>query len=124
MLDQALAFLNDDRAWKGLEKQRNLINSFARAYDQLIYRGQTLQIYWDKTHVPAMEVCFNATEFYRGLSFRFQTEGTDNPHQVIGNNYLYFDHEAFATFRLLKLGRYPGRLVLLSGWLQAHRLPA
>lgn len=102
----ALTTLNDDSKWQGGAdvKQRNLINSFAKAYDQILFKQQTLAVFFEKSYRKKMEVCFNSTEFYRGLSFRFQTDGTDNPHQVIGNNYLWFDNKQMETFKNIKLG--------------------
>lgn len=106
ILDEVLVTLNADKSWgqPGQEKHRNLINSFAKAYDKLLFEGETMAVYWNKTHVPAFEVCFNATEFYRGLSFRFQTDGTGNRFQNIGNNFLYFDVKQLDTFKKIKLG--------------------
>lgn len=105
LLEHALSILNDDKEWKegGNNKQRNLINAFAKVYDRILFKGDTLDVYWNKSHVKEFEVCFNATEFYRGQSFRFQTTGTDNAYQVIGNKYLYFDTERLAAVRKLKL---------------------
>lgn len=106
IVELALTTLNDDSRWQaGADfKQRNLINSFAKAYDEIFFKQQTLSVFFEKSYRKKMEVCFNSTEFYRGLSFRFQTDGTDNPHQVIGNNYLWFDHKQLETFKKIKLG--------------------
>lgn len=106
IVELALTTLNDDRQWlEGPDnKQRNLINSFSKAYDQIFFKQQTLSVFFEKTYRKKMEVCFNSTEFYRGLSFRFQTDGTDNQHQVIGNNYLWFNNKQMETFKKIKLG--------------------
>ncbi|RQO64813.1 hypothetical protein DBR43_31530 [Pedobacter sp. KBW06] len=106
VVELALATLNDESKWQeGPDaKQRNLINSFAKAYDQIFFKQQTMAVFFEKTYRKKMEVCFNSTEFYRGLSFRFQTDGTDNQHQVIGNNYLWFDNKQMETFKQIKLG--------------------
>jgi len=106
IVELALTTLNDDRQWQeGPDnKQRNLINSFSKAYDQIFFKQQTLSVFFEKTYRKKMEVCFNSTEFYRGLSFRFQTDGTDNQHQVIGNNYLWFNNKQMETFKKIKLG--------------------
>lgn len=105
LLEEVLVTLNNDLEWNlpGQDKRRNLINSFAKVYDRMLFQGQTMDIYWNKSHVREFEVCFNATEFYRGLSFRFQTDGTDNHHQLIGNNYLWFETKQLTTFRKIKL---------------------
>ena len=106
VVELALTTLNDESQWQeGADaKQRNLINSFAKAYDQIFFEQQTMAVFFEKTYRKKMEVCFNSTEFYRGLSFRFQTDGTDNQHQVIGNNYLWFDNKQMETFKQIKLG--------------------
>ena len=61
-----------------------------------------------------IEVCFNATEFYRGLSFRWQTGGSlsassDNSFVEgrTGNQYIYFDKNSkmgLETLKQVKLG--------------------
>lgn len=106
VVELALATLNDESQWQeGADaKQRNVINSFAKAYDQVFFDNQTMAVFFEKKYREKMEVCFNSTEFYRGLSFRFQTDGTDNLHQVIGNNYLWFDNKQMETFKKIKLG--------------------
>jgi len=105
LLNAALETLNNDKEWgqAGNEKQRNIINAFAKVYDRLLFKGETLGVYWNKAAVAEFEVCFNATEFYRGLSFRFQVDGTGNPYQVIGNTYLRFDTTQLETVKKIKL---------------------
>jgi Patatin-like phospholipase len=105
LLEKVLLVLNADERWDqpGEDKRRNLINAFAKVYDQELFDGEKLGVYWNKKHVPAFEVCFNATEFYRGQGFRFQTDGTQNRHQVIGNNYLYFDVKQLDILKKIKL---------------------
>ena len=80
LLETALSNLNDKKQWKG-SKNRNLINAFAKAYDQLMFKGAE----FDSLFNDKLTVCFNSTEFYRGLSFRFQTHG------YIGNKYINLD---------------------------------
>jgi hypothetical protein len=105
LLESVLATLNNDQAWNlpGADKQRNLINSFAKVYDEALFKGETMGIYFDKKHYKGLEVCFNATEFYRGLSFRFQTDGSNDKRQLIGNNYLWFDNHQLEVFKKIKL---------------------
>ena len=93
MLEAAMNVLNTDSEWRqaGNEKRRNLINAFAKVYDRVLFEGETFARFRDKTHVQNFEVCFNSTEFYRGLSFRFQTEGMGNKNEITGNKYLHFD---------------------------------
>lgn len=105
LLEEVFSILNDDAQWDqpGNGKHRNIINAFAKAYDKIIFEKETFGVFWNKDHVPAFEVCFNSTDFYRGLSFRFQSEGTDNPKQVIGNNYLHFNTKELDTVKKIKI---------------------
>ena len=104
LLDEVLSTLNNDESWsQGSGKQRNLINSFAKVYDKVLFNGETLEVYFNKKQSKSLEVCFNTTEFYRGLSFRFQTEGSNNKNQIIGNNYLWFDNQYLDVFKKIKL---------------------
>ena len=65
LLEEVLTTLNDDKSWKNpaLKKQRNLINSFAKVYDKVLFNGETLAVYFDKNYHQGLEVCFNTTEF-------------------------------------------------------------
>jgi hypothetical protein len=105
VLEKALDNLNNAALWPtgGQGKQRNLINAFAMAYDELIFEHRSLGVYWPEKS-SGYEVCFNTTEFYRGLSFRFQTSGKKDNFQVIGNNYLRFDVKELETLKKIKLG--------------------
>jgi predicted acylesterase/phospholipase RssA len=105
ILEEVLATLTNDKSWNqpGSDKSRNLINSFAKVYDKVLFKGETMATYFDRKLSRGLEVCFNTTEFYRGLSFRFQTEGSEDKRQLIGNNYLWFDNNHFETFKKIKL---------------------
>jgi predicted acylesterase/phospholipase RssA len=80
ILNKALALLNTDSVWKiNKYKKRNIINAFSLAYNSdLLYNGKTiadLKVNATTNQNPELnleEVCFNATEFYRGLPFRQQ----------------------------------------------------
>lgn len=106
LLTQVLTLLNDDGQWPkpGSGKERNLINSFARVYDsKLLFNGETLSVFWNDNR-NGLEICANTTEFYRGLSFRFQTDGINNPKEITGNFYLHFDvNEHAETLKKIKL---------------------
>lgn len=93
----------DDWGQPGNEKHKNFINAFSKVYDKMLFEGETFGIFWNKENIPAFEICFNCTEFYRGLSFRFQTEGTNNPKQVVGNKYLHFDNNELDTLKKIKI---------------------
>jgi hypothetical protein len=106
LLTAVLTLLNDDKQWPepGSGKERNLINSFARVYDsKLLFNGQTLSVFWNDSR-KGLEICANTTEFYRGLSFRFQTDGIDSSKVLNGNFYLHFDgNEHVETLKKIKL---------------------
>jgi len=115
ILLEALSILNADAEWdeNGTGKQRNLINAFAKVYDRRLFaldadkkpvppEDATIGLYW-KNKDTDLEVCFNATEFYRGLSFRFRTTGKLSDNGKIGNSYLYFDPKEYETVKKIKL---------------------
>jgi hypothetical protein len=77
LLETALEILNQPSDWKG-PKSRNLINAFAKAYDKLAFNHAEFSAFDQQK----LTVCFNATEFYRGLSFRFQNHG------YLGNKFI------------------------------------
>ena len=73
LLGRALTILNDeDKLWDSRKaKSRNMINAFALAYDELLFDGKTLSaLKREDSPTHLYEVCFNTTEFYRGLLFR------------------------------------------------------
>lgn len=103
LLKTVFDILRDDARWDNRpEKNRNLINAFAIAYDEVVFEKEEFGEYWKKSHKPHIqEVCFNATEFANGLSFRFQAGLNRN----IGNFYLSFDNRFEENHaRQLKLG--------------------
>lgn len=108
-LDQVLQTLNDEQQWKG-EKARNLINAFSKIYNEKLFDHKTFDVYWPQTQQPVarpLEVCFNATEFYRGISFRFQASTNPWTGGVTGNKYVYFDKKdtnSANTLRKVRLG--------------------
>lgn len=86
LLHEAQKILADDAQWQNTLKTQNLINAFAKVYDQsldhLLWKSA-----WEvskNTHLK--EVCINATEFRSGLSFRFQN--SEAPLTNIIGNYL------------------------------------
>ncbi len=77
LLEQALKNINDLEIWEQVshDKQRNLINAFSLVYDSgLLFNGATFDdlLAGKDTHLE--EVCFNATEFFKGKSFRQQVK--------------------------------------------------
>ncbi|MBD2702813.1 patatin-like phospholipase family protein [Spirosoma sp. BT702] len=102
-LKEVAVLLANDKEWTTGGKRRNLINAFARVYDQKL-DGLTLgDIFPDDPAIPVREMCFNTTEFYRGLWFRFQTHQTGLTN-TIGNKFLMFKRESIATAKKIKIG--------------------
>ncbi|MFN8353011.1 MAG: patatin-like phospholipase family protein [Spirosomataceae bacterium] len=99
LLKKVFEILKEDHFWKERpEKNRNLINAFAIAYDELVFENALFGTYWNKKQSPHIqEVCFNATDFANGLSFRFQT----GPNRKIGNYWLNFDNRISDNHSLL-----------------------
>ncbi|MCU0340675.1 MAG: patatin-like phospholipase family protein [Spirosomaceae bacterium] len=85
LLHDAERILADDTQWDNTLKTQNLINAFAKVYDNALekMRWESLWEISKRTHLK--EVCINATEFQSGLSFRFQNSAS-SLHNVIGNN--------------------------------------
>ncbi|HEY0678154.1 MAG TPA: patatin-like phospholipase family protein [Chitinophagaceae bacterium] len=110
LLKKVFSILNDDKQWdhpggdtKGVRKSRNLINAFAKAYDQLLFDGKTLECIYSCTTNPFLEeVCFNCTEFNNGLNFYFQVDGQNSKISPYGNSYLKFNDPAIIS--KLKIG--------------------
>ncbi|MBW4888756.1 patatin-like phospholipase family protein [Mucilaginibacter sp. HMF5004] len=91
-----------------VEKSHNLINAFAKAYDEMLFKNsdtgksETLDIFFNRHANPHLKtVCFNATELNNGIAFRFQTNGYPDSIFTVGNYYLHFNNADVA--RKLKI---------------------
>jgi predicted acylesterase/phospholipase RssA len=83
-ITSAFARLQADEAWTTRpEKGRNLINSFALAYDDQLFKGKTFGDLMDLQNSHINELCINATEFHHGISFRFQIGSGKNGNSEI-----------------------------------------
>lgn len=108
VLEKAVDFLGDTAAWdeKGkqvigtdghqktieVSKNQNLINSFAKAYDALLFKGAQFDAFFQNAcPSPLKAVCLNSTELNNGISFRFQTNGKPENVNICGNYYLHFN---------------------------------
>ena len=94
LLDAVFDNLNNDKAWEQYpHKQRNLINAFAITYNQLLFDGTTVSSIQEQApdgHLD--EVCFNTTEFFKGLLFRQAIKLKKDPKPdktFLYGNYLY-----------------------------------
>lgn len=89
LLEIAIAKLENDNVWKANPyKKRSLINAFALTYSEMpLFKGSFEQFEKGKI-VQLKQVCFNATDFSFGLTYRFQNTG------YFGNNPLYKNNQA------------------------------
>ncbi|MDJ1478853.1 patatin-like phospholipase family protein [Cytophagaceae bacterium YF14B1] len=105
ILIQALKYLNDDNIWKTRpDKNRNLINAFALVYDgDLLYQGKTIKDLGN-SHPHLQEVCFNSTEFCKGLSFRqnvkLQQDPLTDKYFFYGNYFINISQTAAEKIKL------------------------
>ncbi len=84
LLETAIAKLEDDSVWKDNPyKKRSLINAFALTYAEMPVFEGSFENFEDDKIKQLEQVCFNATDFSFGLTYRFQNQG------YFGNNPLY-----------------------------------
>lgn len=108
LLKEVLHTLHDDNEnWeKRKGKRRNLINAFAIVYDKVLFEGKTLSALKNLHHRPHLsEVCFNASELYRGLLFRQAVKMSsavddDDKEFVFGNFAINLNHTAAGQLKL------------------------
>lgn len=105
LLAKAMRVLEDDAAWAARAgRSRNLINAFAIAYDELVFKGATLGLLADKRHAPPIaRYCFNATELNHGLSFRFDHNGDAATIDDVGNGRQHFAPGSAAVAHQLRI---------------------
>jgi predicted acylesterase/phospholipase RssA len=106
LLKEVLEILNNDSEWQtgDAAKSRTLINAFAMVYDRRLFNHAVMGDIWYRQNGPKLSVCFNATEFYKGMSFRFQTPADEDHSGYWGNNYLRITPENKAVYKKIKLG--------------------
>ena len=88
LLITAISKLEDDKVWAANpHKKRSLINAFALTYAEMpVFSGNFEQ--FKKGKIKQLEdVCFNATDFSYGLTFRIQNNG------YFGNSPLYKNNQ-------------------------------
>lgn len=110
VMEKALEILNDKHIWHSRPaKSRNIINSFALAYDDLLLEHQKVSALKMHPNPHLEEVCFNTTELYNGLLFRQSiklkedTNPGDKDHFLYGNYKLHLDHEVAEHLHLSDL---------------------
>ncbi|NRD20023.1 patatin-like phospholipase family protein [Winogradskyella eckloniae] len=84
LLVSAIQKFNNEKVWKtNAHKNRSLINAFALTYSEMPLFSGTFKSFNPDTLKGLDNVCFNATDFSFGLTYRFQNKG------YFGNNPLY-----------------------------------
>ncbi len=106
LLVEATAILADHQMWDqpGISKQRNVINAFSKVYDQKLFDGETFDVFWRDSLPRDFSVCFNATEFTKGISFRFQHESDKELKYKIGNRFIFIPSYHKEVLAKIKLG--------------------
>lgn len=103
LVEEAMKILNDESQWQEGGKSRNIINAFSRAYHNKLFafipeKGRTLggimpgeQNGGHPSHIE--EFCFNSTDFYTGVVFRFQggEDWSGNKGGALGNSNIGID---------------------------------
>ncbi len=112
IVNSALTELTNDASWQGETKNRNIINAFAKSYHNELFKSlatseKSLGALMDApSHIE--EFCFNASEFYTGLSFRFQctTGNIGKTGGWFGNNIIRLTNsttDSYAQIKKLRL---------------------
>ncbi|WP_422083495.1 patatin-like phospholipase family protein [Ulvibacterium sp.] len=97
LVKKGLKKLNENGTWKHQYKRRNLINAFSELYDETLLDGATISDLKSLKNGHLEFVCFNSTEFNRGLRYRFQTgEGRI----FFGSDGLQLGKNIYSEFRL------------------------
>jgi predicted acylesterase/phospholipase RssA len=91
LLEEVLDNLKNDKVWENYpHKGRNLINAFAIAYEEKLFKGANLGDLNNPKNIKSLkEICVNSTEFEDGMSFRFQNSDGQTRTGKVGNGYLY-----------------------------------
>ena len=107
LLRQSLEILADKKHWRNRpQKSRNIVNAFALAYDQYLFDGAMLQslCHDSSPGLHLQEVCFNATEFYTGQSFRqaikLVSDKAADPYFRYGNELFYLIKKTGGQFAI------------------------
>lgn len=101
LLETAIAKLENDKVWKANPyKKRSLINAFALTYGEMPLFESSFENFQEDKIKQLEHVCFNATDFSFGLTYRFQNSG------YFGNSPLYKSNqkEVNALINKVKLG--------------------
>jgi predicted acylesterase/phospholipase RssA len=95
LVEEALKKVNHSSKWNAQEKNKNLINAFSEIYQAKFCDNQHLALLLKGNNLGHLdEFCFNATDLYNTLPFRFQKTGK------MGNGKMNIDVAAAAEIRL------------------------
>lgn len=72
LIKESLLKLNQNGSWNYSYKRKNVVNAFAEIYDESLVENATMKVFDDMNKSHLEFVCFNATEFNRGLRYRIQ----------------------------------------------------
>jgi hypothetical protein len=91
LLNNVFEKLNNDKEWiSNPDKRRNIINAFALTYDDDLFDHCLLgDLYQRENDTNLEEVCFNTTEFYKGLLFRQNVKMKTDHKLVFDNQFRY-----------------------------------
>lgn len=91
LLNHVFEKLNNDKEWiSNPDKRRNIINAFALTYDDDLFDHSLLEdLYQHENSTPLEEVCFNTTEFYKGLLFRQNVKMKADHNRTFDNQFRY-----------------------------------
>ncbi|MFC6102378.1 patatin-like phospholipase family protein [Olivibacter domesticus] len=91
LLNHVFEKLNNDKEWiSNPDKRRNIINAFALTYDDDLFDHSLLEdLYQHENSTSLEEVCFNTTEFYKGLLFRQNVKMKIDHSRTFDNQFRY-----------------------------------
>jgi predicted acylesterase/phospholipase RssA len=95
LVEEALKKVNHSSKWNAQDKNKNLINAFSEIYQAKFCDNNHFALLLKANNLGHLdEFCFNATDLYNTLPFRFQKTGK------IGNGKMNIDTTAAAEIRL------------------------
>ena len=85
LVDEATTRFMDDEYWKTTTRSRSVINGFALTYHEKLVAESFKDLKPEKIKGHLKYVCFNATEFSYGLTFRFQNVNKFGNYELKGD---------------------------------------
>ncbi len=91
---EAMQMVNKTKTWKAQAKNKNLINAFSEIYQEKYCDNEHIGLLLENDLGHLEEFCFNASDLYHTVPFRFQKRGD------FGNGEVELSHQAAAEIRL------------------------